>query len=102
MHVPLYSPLLADRMMNEQGHPCAYLAGAPKELLCRYPEDRRLQQHPDEDTLSAIEYIKSEPLIKAVVTGHVHLNHEEKLTDTLTQYATHGSFAGYVREITVF
>lgn len=100
MHVPLFSPCHAKAIM-EEGNPCAYLVAAPSELLLKYPEDRRVQQTPDNATLKAVEYIKSEPLIKAVVTGHTHLNFEEKLSKNLWQYTTHGSFAGYVREITI-
>ena len=99
MHVPLYAEGLAQKVMQE--HPCAYLCGAPEELLAVYPEERRIQQTPDEATLCAIEYIKSEPLIKALVTGHTHMNFEEALTESLVQYTTHGSFAGFVREIAV-
>ena len=99
MHVPLYAEGLAQKVMEE--HPCAYLCGAPEELLAVYPEERRIQQTPDEAMLCAIEYIKSEPLIKALVTGHTHMNFEEALTESLVQYTTHGSFAGFVREIAV-
>jgi predicted phosphodiesterase len=96
MHVPLHAPGLSYLKSS-----VAYVMGAPEELLATYPEDRRLQQTPDEATLRAIDYIKSEPLIKALITGHKHLNYEEMLDCGIMQYTTHGSFAGYVREITV-
>lgn len=99
MHVPLYTQALAETVMAEQ--PCAYVVGAPETLLQTYPEDRRLQQTPDAATLRAVEYIKNEPLIKAVIVGHTHLNLEDRLTEDKMQYATHGSFAGFVREFTV-
>lgn len=96
MHVPLY-----DEKMPIGKSGIAYVVGAPDELLHTYSEDRRLQQTPDEATLRAIDYIKSEPLIKALVTGHTHKNHEGTLDNGVTQYMTDGSFAGYVREFTV-
>ncbi|MBQ8496161.1 MAG: metallophosphoesterase [Clostridia bacterium] len=99
MHVPLYTKGLAETVMQE--HPCAYVVAAPEELLSTYPDDRRAQQMPDSATLRAVEYIKNEPLIKALIVGHTHLNFEEMLTEDKCQYATHGSFAGYVREFTV-
>lgn len=100
MHIPIYGENLAkDRL--DRGDPCAYVVGAPEELLVNYPEDRKLQQTPDSATIKAIEYIKNEPLIKALITGHNHINFEENITDTLVQYTTHGSFAGYIREITI-
>jgi hypothetical protein len=67
-------------------------------LLATYPEDRRKQQTPDEATLRAIEYIKSEPLIKVIVTGHVHRNLEDLFAGK-PQIATKGSYEGDVREI---
>ena len=95
MHVPLYTEAFAAAIM--QGSPCAYLTGAPEDLLRDYPEDRRIQQTPDEATLRAIAYIKSEPLIKAIITGHVHRNLEDTVADK-PQIATKGSYEGEVRE----
>ncbi len=101
MHVPLFTKEFAKKMMLDIGNPCAYLTGAAEEWLSKYPENRRLQQTPDAATLRAIDYIKSEPLIKALIVGHTHVNFEDMLTETLPQYTTHGSFAGYVREIEI-
>ena len=95
MHVPLYTERFAEATTQE--NPCAYLAGAPEELLETYPEDRRLQQMPDAATLRAIEYIKNEPLIKAIITGHVHRDLEDTLAGK-PQIATKGSYEGVVRE----
>lgn len=100
MHVPLYSKNLSEAVLNEWGY-YAYLANPPEELLATYDAAKRKQQAPDEATKRAVEYIKNEPAIKALITGHVHLNFEDKISDTLWQYTTHGSFAGYVREITI-
>lgn len=100
MHVPLYNKELSEAVLKEWGY-YAYLANPPAEVLALYPEARKLQQAPDEATKRAVEYIKNEPAIKALITGHVHFNFEGKLSDTLCQYTTHGSFAGYVREITI-
>ena len=96
MHVPLYTEAFAKATMGN--NPCAYLTGAPEELLALYPEDRRKQQTPDEATLRALEYIKNEPLIKVLVTGHVHRNLEDLFAGK-PQIATKGSYEGDVREI---
>ena len=95
MHVPLYTEAFA--AATTQSNPCAYLTGAPEELLRSYPEDRRLQQTPDEATLRAIAYIKSEPSIKAIITGHLHRNLEDTVAGK-PQIATKGSYEGEVRE----
>lgn len=99
MHVPLYTEKHAGLVMEK--NPCAYLVGAPQALLETYPEQRRLQQTPDAATSRAVEYIRNEPMIKAIIAGHTHLNLEEMVTDTLPQYTTHGSYARFVREFTV-
>ena len=74
MHTPLYDPVLYEIMMGRC--PCAYLAGVPEELMRCYPEDRYIQQLPDEVTLETMEYIANEPLIKAILAGHIHANYE--------------------------
>lgn len=98
MHNPLYEPELA-RLVMEEGNPCAYLTDAPEELLATYPEDRRLQQTPDEPTRLVSEFLRTEPLVKALITGHTHLNYVGTIDGRLPQITTHGTFAGYVREI---
>lgn len=101
MHVPLFTEAMARKRNTSITEEGLSVIGAPEHILNRYQEHRRLQQTPDAATLRAVEYIKSEPLIKAVVVGHTHLNLDDMLTDTLPQYATHGSFAGFVRELDI-
>ena len=81
---------------------CSYLAGVDESHLERYSEFRAYQQRPDEPTLRMIEYIKNEPLIKAIFAGHVHFNYESNITDSLPQFVTGGGYDGYAREITVY
>ncbi len=97
MHVPLYTPKLAEMILEK--NPCAYVTGAPREMYTKYPNDRRLQQNPDRATLEMIDYIKSEPMIKLVVAGHVHRNFEEPLDNGVMQICTHAGYAGYAREL---
>ena len=98
-HDPLFEEsLYADhrrRMPNE----CTYLVGCDEEHLLPYSEFRAVQQRPDAPTLSMIDYIKSEPLIKALLTGHLHFSFESMLTDTLVQYVTGGGYEGVAREL---
>lgn len=98
MHVPLYTDEL--HRCSPAGEP-DYCMASPPEIIDRYTEDRRLQQTPDDATLAAVEYIKTEPLIKAVIAGHRHCNCESELRAGLTQFVTHGTFAGYAREFTI-
>lgn len=98
MHVPFFGPFCKERIEN--GH-IELFVGIPEYLLKKYPDDRQRQTRPDEATLRAIDYIKNEPMIKALITGHIHCNFEERLDSGLLQISTGGTFDGYVREITV-
>lgn len=100
MHNPLYTKEYADIILGE-GNKCSYLCGAPEEYTSKYPEDRRLQQTPDEATLKAIDYILSELLIKAVIVGHTHRNYECLLPNGVPQITTAGGYSGFAREITI-
>ena len=101
-HDPLFEQSLYDdhfkRMPQE---PCTYLVGCDEEHLLRYSEFRAVQQRPDAPTLRFIEYVKQEPLIKAILTGHLHFSFESFLTPTLPQYVTGGAYEGVAREITL-
>lgn len=100
MHNPIFTKEYADMILGE-GNECAYLMGAPDEYTSKYPEHRRLQQTPDAATLRAIDYILGEPLIKAVVVGHLHRNYEGTLPNGVPQITTAGGYSGCAREISV-
>ena len=74
MHTPLYDPAMYEIMMGRC--PCAYLAGVPEEKMRCYPEDRYIQQMADEVTLEMMDYIAREPLVKAILAGHIHASCE--------------------------
>ena len=86
MHTPLYTPDFYERMMSYC--PCAYLAGVPEELMRCYPEDRYVQQLPDEVTLEMMDYIAREPLIKAILAGHQHFDFESVYAERIPQIVT--------------
>ena len=68
--------------------PCAYLVGVPTDLMQCYPPDRYQQQLADETTLEVIEYIKTQSLIKALITGHLHFNYEGTFAGRIPQIVT--------------
>ena len=100
IHVPLFTRAQADKILSG-GSKTTYLVGAPKEYTDKYPNDRSLLQLPDEATLRAIEYIQSEPMIKAIISGHTHINFEDTLKGGTPQITTSGLYKGYAREITL-
>ena len=54
-----------------------------------YAKDRYVQQKGDAVTFATCDYIKSEPLIKAILCGHLHEDYVDTIHDGLKQYVTH-------------
>ena len=100
MHVPIFTSAQADKILGNVNE-CAYLMGAPCEYTDKYPINRCRQQIPNETTLRAIEYIQNEPMIKLLVTGHTHINFEDRLPGGTLQITTDGGYHGVAREITL-
>lgn len=98
-HDPLFEQSLYDYHYQRVPEDCTYLVGCDEEHLLRYSEFRAVQQRPDEATQRMIDCIKSEPSVKAILTGHVHFNFESMLTPTLPQFVTGGAYEGDAREI---
>ena len=97
MHNPLYEEEYFDNVTYHRERvglkpadtpPCAYLTGVPEALMGHYDDHRRRQQRPDEVTDRTVAYIKSEPLIRAVLAGHVHYALETKLREGAPQIIT--------------
>jgi len=86
LHTPFYEPALYERMMKSK--PCAYLLGVPESLMQGYPPDRFEQQKADEITCKALEYIKNQPQIKAIIAGHLHFNYEGMFDEHIPQIVT--------------
>ncbi len=99
MHNPLHTEELYNLMMIEKQQPCAYLVGTPDELVSTYPPDRCIQQKADAPTWAFIDYIYSQPLVRAVLAGHLHFNYEGRLPSGIMQYVTGGGYYGDTREI---
>ncbi len=100
-HDPLFEQSLYEYHRQRIPNECTYLVGCDEAHLLPYSEFRAVQQRPDAPTLRMIEYIKNEPLIKAILTGHLHFSFESMLTPTLPQFVTGGGYEGVAREITL-
>lgn len=97
LHVPLYTDELAD--LNEAvGDGSSFLMATPEDRLKTYSEKRYIQQKADDVTWEAYEYIKHEKQIKAIFTGHVHFDFENRLNSWCTQY---GCGCSTLRVVTV-
>ena len=86
MHTPLYEPDLY--AIERQHHDSGYLLGVPDELVDGYGSERAKLQRADATTWEAIGLIKNTPTVKAIIAGHLHLNYEKMLTDSILQLTT--------------
>lgn len=88
IHTPLYCESLYHYEMVERKAGSAGIMAVPEELMQGYNDYRFRQQKADATTLEAYDYICSEPLIRAILTGHLHKDGEYRINDRLTQYIT--------------
>ena len=98
MHVPLYTEATYDFAMARNAGGVAHIMAVPEEKMSFYSEERYLQQKADALSYETVEYIKNEPMIKAVFTGHIHKDFEDALGKYATQYVTG---IGTLREIVI-
>ena len=75
-------------------------SNAYEEALAAYSPERRIQQTADGPTRAFVDYVQHQPLIRAVLAGHVHHDFETRLPGGAMQLITGGGFRGCAREIT--
>ncbi len=88
LHVPLYTPAMYNCMLCDHQSKDAALMNVPEEKMSSYSDYRYRQQKADKTTKQAYDLIVSSKNIKAIFTGHLHFDYEDKITETLTQYIT--------------
>ena len=101
LHVPLFEQSLYERHIERSGKGSScYLAGCDEDHL---PDDewRAIEIRPRGVTLETVDFIKSQPLIKAVLAGHVHFSFESALAPGMTQFVTGGGYEGIARKLTI-
>ena len=97
LHNPLHTDALYASVMRDE--PCAYLTGTPEAMMDRYDDYRLRQQRPDAETLAFIDYVYGQPLIRAVLAGHLHRAWTGPLPSGVTQYVADGGYHDWAREI---
>lgn len=88
MHCALYEEKLCLYNMKDKGAEAPYLTCPPDKALVGCSDYRVRQQKPDKITQEVTEYIKNQPLIKAIFTGHFHWDYDGMLTEKTPQYVT--------------
>lgn len=83
-HVPFYTPELYRFMIEDQKERISYTMGTPDTK--------------NENTMKFLEWLKGQPLFKAHLCGHLHVNHVDQFSETAKQYVVGGNFKGDVFE----
>lgn len=86
VHVPLYDEEHFKIIMEKSA--TAGMVGVPAPLMQGYPPYRYKQQKADEITLETVERIKLSPLVKVILTGHIHRNYEGLVGGRIPQIIT--------------
>ena len=95
MHVPIMTDGIV-RMKNR------YWNGVNtkfRSMALPEPDGDVRRQREDATTAAFIRYLKGEKLLKAVLTGHEHVDMQERFSPTAVQYAVGGNFMFHAREI---
>ncbi|MBO7680932.1 MAG: metallophosphoesterase [Thermoguttaceae bacterium] len=102
-HCPLYTPELYKHCVENRGDHVALIVGASDEEMAHYPESyfKRYRWGHDEQiaTRAFVDYLRGEPLLKAVLCGHLHFPWQGRFSDTAAQYIAGANFKGDVNEI---
>ena len=105
-HVPFYTPRHHDFELKSNKGLCSYQTGVPDEQIAKWRapsrplsraedwRDRRIQQRADAPTKEFVNYIKAQPLLKAILCGHCHRFFEERFSPTAVQYVCGATYRG--------
>ena len=95
MHVPFYTDDIwrADQRFW-QNKPSHFTEAAVPEIKGEY----KLQQT-DPVTSGFIAYLKKEPLLKAILTGHMHITIQDQFSPTAREYVIGGNFMFHGEEV---
>jgi len=95
MHVPFFTDdlwLATKRFWGQSGRKFADASVPP-------PSGDYLRQQTDATTRDFIAYLKGEPLLKAILAGHEHIDMQDRFSPTAMQYVVGGNFLFHGEEI---
>ena len=93
-HVPFFSPGIA--LAHARSHTSDV---ALNELLIPLASRDFKKQAEDKVTADFIRYLKSEPLLKAILAGHYHCGMCDRFSPTAMQYVVGGNFLFHGQEV---
>lgn len=92
-HVPFYTPEIYQAVTHGDKRLPPYLCGTPDELVDEVKDSyRRRQQRADVRTHQFIARLKAEPLVKAILCGHLHWPHVSDFAPVVPQYCVGANY----------
>ena len=102
IHAPLFEQTLYDEHIRRAGPgSSSYLVGCDEDHM-PVDEWRAIEIRPRGITAEMVDFIKSQPLIKAVLAGHIHFSFESEIAPGKPQLVGACGKDQYVRELTIF
>ena len=99
MHVPFYNDniwLVSRKMWTREG---MLTQTVLRDGVLQPPTGDYKAQMDDPVTRDFIAYLKQEPLLKCILTGHAHISFEDTFSPTCRQYLIAGGFLFTAREV---
>ena len=96
MHVPFFTDLIHHASVKYWNYSGRRLAAMPAVLAVN--GDLKRQQE-DPVTRDFIAYLKTEPLLKAILTGHLHITVQDRFSPTAMQYVIGSNFMFHGEEV---
>ena len=100
-HVPPYSPdsnALFEASFRKW-RAGAYLFGVPDAMMGRYTKPLVRQQRADAVSMEFCRRLRAEPLLKAILCGHVHFTFTDRFSKTAMTYVVGANYGGAARMI---
>lgn len=94
-HVPFYTPELwiaHEKYWRRRGKKFRYVGVPP-------PASDYKRQEEDATTCDFIRYLKAQPLLKAILAGHVHVDAQDRFSPTAMEYLVAGNYLFHGAEI---
>lgn len=100
-HVPFYTEAIYHAVTRGHSEWPPYLCGVPDYIIDGVKDPyRRRQQRADERTKAFSERIMREPLVRAILCGHLHWPHISEITPGVKQYCVGANFKFEAFELT--
>ena len=97
VHVPFFTEGIARAHDRAGGGPYPF-----EQNVVKAPVGNHRTQCVDKTTAAFIAYLKKEPLLKAILSGHFHISVADRFSPTAMQYVAAANFRYFGQEVLIF